>query len=106
MKKPCDIALALLEKIHQAGLKAKIFKVAKSGSVYIHFADSRMGKVRVGTHNERERYGYRWQIRLDVVTPFTINDKGHKQFFYSAFDLQPAVDHMIAYKVSILRNTQ
>jgi hypothetical protein len=37
-------------------------------SVYIHFANLPNGmthKLRISNHNERSRYGYKWQIRTD-----------------------------------------
>ena len=43
-------------------------KSADRGSYYIHFnnlPNSLTHKLRVSNHNERERYGYKWQLRLD-----------------------------------------
>lgn len=45
---------------------------AQSPSVYIHFNKlplSLTHKLRVSNHPERERYGYKWQLRFDGVPP-------------------------------------
>jgi hypothetical protein len=64
---PHRAALELLEKL--AAYKPFIFKhSAARDSYYIHFKNLPNGlthKLRVSNHDERDRYGYKWQLRLD-----------------------------------------
>lgn len=50
-----------------------IHKVSRSGdSVYIHFDNLPQGythKLRISNHEERAKYAYKWQLRLDGVPP-------------------------------------
>ena len=70
----------------------------------MQFKDKRMGKCRFGDHNERSRYGYRWQIRTDIEEPYVSKGKGHKQFFFPAAKLEDAAEKMIQYYNAIRRN--
>lgn len=52
-------------------------------SAYIHFGELPNGlthKLRVSTHEERARYGYKWQLRLDGV-PVEADRKQHSKYF-------------------------
>lgn len=83
-----------------ANLPVEITAVAATGSTYLFFPKHpHMGKIRVGDHNERKRYGYRWQIRIDMNNKkkYVDKKKGHARYFYSDEALYDAVTHMIAY---------
>jgi len=92
-----DIAEILLIELDKRGVEAYIIAAAASGSVYIGFKDPRMGKLRISTHEERSRYGYRWQLRTDVKVSYEDTIKGHKQFFYPADEYMRAIEHMENY---------
>ncbi len=78
-----------------------------TGSVYMEFDMPEMGKLRIGDHNERERYGYRWQLRLDQKEDsMVVKRKGHKQFFYSVDNLDGMVSHILNYRAAILRRRE
>ena len=94
----------LRDLLLEEGLKTKVVSVAKSGSCYVAFHDVRMGKIRIGNHNERERYGYRWQIRHDAKAFQILKEKGHKQFIYPPTMLEDAVAHMKNYHAKIRRD--
>lgn len=96
----CDLLQAMLVEV---GLPTDVVAKAKSGSCYLRFDDSRMGQIRIGDHDERECYGYRWHIRLDIDEAFADDSKGHNQFFYPAESLGEAVMHMLSYSAKISR---
>ena len=50
---------------------------SNGGSVYIHFRKVRH-KMRLSDHNERSRYGYKWQLRFDNGT---IDRKKHSRYY-------------------------
>lgn len=60
-----DVANYVIELCQGFGVKAYIWHVAKTGSVYIRFYDQRIGSVRIGDHDGREQYKYKYNIRID-----------------------------------------
>lgn len=46
-----------------------VYKVSRNrGSVYVHFhalPNALTHKLRISNHDEKPRYGYKWQLRLD-----------------------------------------
>jgi len=61
-------------------------------SVYVHFAKLPQGithKLRVSNHPERERYGYKWQLRTDGVPPVS-EHKPYSRYFDKVDDLVAA----------------
>lgn len=95
----------LRARLAAAGMETEVVSRAATGSVYLKFADDRMGKIRVGDHDERERYGYRWQIRGDIRVPYVDDAKGHRRFFFPPTHLDVAVRRMIRYRDTIIRNS-
>jgi len=51
--------------ISLAQWKPYIYYEAATGSVYIKFPHWKLGSLRIGDHNGREKYSYRWRVRLD-----------------------------------------
>lgn len=103
--KQSDILERLIFLLSERGIKASLFKKAQSGSIYMEFEDPRMGKCRIGDHKERDKYGYRWHVRMDITEYFIFVGKGHNQFFYPVSRLEDAVDHMKNYQEMILKNS-
>lgn len=93
-----------MDKLAQADILTEVVTIAAGGSCYFRFMDERMGKCRVGDHNERQRYGYKWQMRSDIDKAYVDSSKGHKQFFYPSQDVDAAASHMINYYAAIHRN--
>lgn len=89
-------------KLEAVGLKTEVVAEAASGSCYLKFEDQRMGKLRIGDHEERKQYGYRWQIRTDIKLPCVDQQKGHRRFFYPPSHLDQAVIHISNYHDKIL----
>jgi hypothetical protein len=83
---PGKTARELLPRL--AKYKPFIFKESKDRrSVYIHFNALPNGmthKLRVSDHEERERYGYKWQLRLDGL-PHRM--KPQRRYFDNADEL-------------------
>ena len=96
-----DTARDLIALLAKNGISAFIFKVAQTGSVYVHFTNSKIGKLRVGDHDEKINLGYRWQLRLDIDKHYVINDKGHNQFFYPVAMIENLVNHINNYRRKI-----
>lgn len=101
---PEQVCQLLQQKLFDAGLNTSIITEANTGSIYLEFEDGRMGKIRIGDHDERRAYGYRWQIRLDIKFPYTDEQKKHKRFFYPPDRLNRCVAHMVNYHKVIERN--
>jgi len=91
----------LLSELVKHRIKASIVSIAKTGSIYIKFKEQRMGKIRIGGHNKRKRYGYKWQLRTDINEAFEDYDKGHRRFFFPITQYKKAVDRMVSYHNSI-----
>lgn len=47
-----------------------IYYEAVTGSIYIKFPHWGLGSLRVGDHSGRERYAYRWRVRLDKAPDY------------------------------------
>lgn len=96
-----SIAENLLFELGKARIKANIITIANTGSIYIRFKDKRMGQIRIGDHNERKKYGYKWQLRTDIDKPYEDYNKTHRRFFFPITQYKKAVDRMIRYHNSI-----
>lgn len=67
---------------------AFVFKKSTNrSSVYIHFRELPNGlthKLRISDHEERERYGYKWQLRLDGHR--NIQQKKTQRFYFETVE--------------------
>ena len=61
-----DIANKLVIELKEVNIEAYIWHVATTGSVYIRFNDNRIGSVRLGNHDGREKLKYKFNIRNDM----------------------------------------
>lgn len=62
----------------------------RSTSIYIHFRATDH-KLRIGDHNERSRYGYKWQLRTDN------GPIDRKKFSIYHTNVEALVSHFINY---------
>ena len=73
-----------------------IFKKSVSrSSVYVHFRNlpNKLDhKLRISNHNERERYGYKWQLHINATE--RISYKYNSRYYRTVDDL---VDNFIKY---------
>ena len=60
------IANKIISELSNVGIKAYIWHVANTGSVYIRFDDIRMGSIRLGDHEGRSKLKYKWNVRSDI----------------------------------------
>lgn len=88
----------LLEKLKD--LEPRIHAKAQTGSIYIKFADSKIGALRVGDHPGKPRLRYRWSLRTDINLPAT-HPHPHNQYHYPAHMLDQLCDHIRNYKRTI-----
>lgn len=61
-----EIADKLISELEKKEIEAYVWHVAKTGSVYIRFSDSRMCSVRLGDHNGRSKLKYKYNLRSDI----------------------------------------
>lgn len=100
-----DIFNRIERMLRIAKIELKILKVADTGSCYCYFENKQyLGKLRIANHREREKYGYRWQVRTDINKPKVVENKGHKQYFYDQNNLHELVNHIINYNRKALSN--
>jgi hypothetical protein len=76
-------------------IKASIFKITTSGSVYIHFSKQELGKLLIASNQEKNTY--RWQLRTDLKEPQVKESKGHKQFLYPETHISNLINHIKNY---------
>lgn len=81
----------ILKVLWQVGLKPRLHKVAMSGSAYIKFGSNIGGSLRIGNHQQRSRYAYRWNLRADIKSIEHKDKLGHNCHYYPFADF----DHMI-----------
>lgn len=97
-------ARQLIVLLGSRSIHAYIYKVANTGSVYVHFGNAKLGKLRVGDHEEKINLGYRWQLRLDIAEYSVNRDKGHNQFYYPMAMMDKMVNHIENYNKKILES--
>lgn len=92
----------LLEDL--AELKPYVYYEAKTGSIYIKFEDKRIGSLRIGDHQGRQKYRYRWNLWVGSMDlAYAENDRGVRRWHYSAVDVDRMVEHIYNYAHAIWR---
>ena len=103
-QRPQQVMRQLQALLLERGIRTVVTTQSKHGSCYLFCKGPKtMGKIRVGDHKERGRYGYRWQIRTDFNGHLVDDSKGHRRFFYGADSLEDAARHMTNYLHAIER---
>lgn len=70
-----------------------VYHRAKTGSTYLKFLEPGMGSIRVGDHDGREKYHYRYNVRLDHQgAPMRTTSAGWVQYFFGARHLEQLRD--------------
>lgn len=85
----------LLKLMYDAGLKPVFFKKAASGSMYIKFGTDIGGSLRIGDHQQRTRYAYRWNLRKDVEKVEHREKLGHICHYYPFADYEIMIGDML-----------
>ena len=76
-----NIANKIIALLAENDIRAYIWCVATTGSVYIRFEDNRMCSIRIGDHNGKEKLKYKYNIRSDVKKIKWMNDNGIWRLF-------------------------
>jgi len=97
MQDNVKIMRELRKALDRNGIKTVVYKIAQSGSIYIKFENTKMGSLRIGDHQERSKYAYRWQIRTDLEEYQLVDEKGHKQFMYPSSKINDLIGHISNY---------
>jgi len=97
-----ELANTLKGLLKKGGIKINGINQAASGSCYLTFTDDRIGKCRIGNHEELRYFGYRWQVRWDIKEKYVNKGKGHNQFVYPSNGLDELVKHIKNYHNKIL----
>jgi hypothetical protein len=94
----------LIKTLHALGIRVKLHTEARTKSRYYTFPDCPgLGKLRVSNHEERSRYAYRWQLRLDSTGYRCLAKKGHRQFIYGPDQIGKMAQHIHNYREFIWR---
>ena len=80
--KKSDIISEIFEKL--AEFKPYIYYSARTGSVYIKFENSGLRSLRVGDHDGKEKYRYKWNLRYDINKSYSENDNGVMRHYFPA----------------------
>lgn len=100
-KKIRNIVKTLLSELKL--LSPYIYHVSRWNSVYLKFKDIRLCSVRIGDHNGREKYRYKWNIEVDGKTRID-NDNNARRFYFSDSDLNAFILRIKQYKTTIDNN--
>jgi hypothetical protein len=63
--KHIEIAKIIIDLLEMKGVPAYVHCEATTSSVYIRFADPRNASIRIGDHDGKSRYRYKWNVRTD-----------------------------------------
>lgn len=86
-----------------SSLGAYVYHKSKYNSVYIKFNDPELRSLRIGDHEGRAKYRYKWNLRFDLDSK-TLVDNGVTRFYYNIFDLTKMINHIKAYQAKIIEN--
>lgn len=85
------------------GFGLKKYYVAQTGSTYLRFRDSRLRSVRVGDHDGREKYRYKWNLRSDIPSSFERNDRTICRFYFTFNNISAFVKRVKEYHQDICK---
>ncbi len=92
-KKPIvyhQIAEEVVKHLNQHNLGAYIYHKARSGSAYIKFEDTKLCSIRIGDHDGREKYRYKFNLRKDCMSAgWKLEDNIWR--YYAPFDNIPSL---------------
>ena len=60
-----DLCNKVVQTLNDIGIECYIWHKATTGSCYIRFKDNRIGSIRIGDHDGRDKLKYKWNIRTD-----------------------------------------
>lgn len=83
-------------------LRPYIYHKSKSNSIYIKFKNASVGSIRIGDHNERKRYSYRWNLRHDIKQKNIVDKHQHLQYYYPINLVFKMCQHIMNYENKML----
>ncbi|MCK5015667.1 MAG: hypothetical protein KAS32_01230 [Candidatus Peribacteraceae bacterium] len=84
----------IIQQLKEADLQPYIHARAASGSVYVKFKVNIGGALRIATHKQRNKYAYRWNLRIDV-TKIEARFKKHMCYYYPLSCFKLMTQHMV-----------
>ncbi len=96
-----NVAQCVVNRANKHGLGAYIWHSATTGSAYIRFKDSRMCSVRIGNHNGRDRYKYKFNLRSDIKQKRLTKDKEVWRLYFPIGDVDGLVSALLERKKRI-----
>lgn len=104
-EKHVAVAKDAMRRFKSHGIETYIYHVATTGSVYVKFTDERLRSIRIGNHNGRSKYRYKWNLRSDVKRHYTENDRGATRFYFNMdTELPMFIQRVLQYYNTIKRN--
>jgi hypothetical protein len=87
------IANELVEKLNVEGFEAYIWHVAESttGSAYIRFKNPLLCSIRLGDHNGKEKYKYKYNVRSDIQKSHTEVDRGTWRWYFKVEEIESLI---------------
>jgi hypothetical protein len=80
--KTSDIISEIFDSL--AEFKPYIYYSALTGSVYIKFDNPRLRSLRIGDHDGREKYRYKWNLRYDINKSYKEDDNSVMRYYFPA----------------------
>lgn len=88
------IANDIINKLKRYNIKCYINNVAKTGSIYLKI-DNFKWSIRIGNHNGREKYKYKYNIRFDIKTGYSEIDNGIERYYYAPNQINMLINSII-----------
>jgi len=87
----------VFDELAEAGLSPVLFCSASSGSCYFRFKEKGLRSLRIGNHEGRKKYSYKWNLRQDYAMPADFMDGAVRRFVYPFRMHKEMVKHMKNY---------
>jgi len=102
MKSIMNLAFAemVVKKLKAQGIEAHIYNVAQTGSIYIRFARKEFCSLRIGDHDGREKYKYKFNLRSDIENFYEEIDKNIRRYYYPFSDVDELVQSIRRFQES------
>lgn len=82
-------------------LGAYIYCEATTGSIYIKFEDARLCSLRIGDHDGKEKYKYKWNLRFDIKDSYETQDGGVRRFYFPTTQISKFIARLRKYQSTI-----
>lgn len=83
-----NLADVIVATLTEKGIECYVWCKATTGSAYIRFNDSRMCSIRLGDHEGKSEYKYKYNVRSDVKKSYAKKENDIWRLYYPVHDLQ------------------